>query len=339
VTVEYLPGEVISWFMDGLRESIAAVTTESLADLEEAQLYASEGYVEQMGWNRRGLRTDGTAEMHWGSWQPAFAGVEGPRDGGVPVIFARTEEGDVKVVISSFSTHPNCVAGGSFYSADIPGAVRKVIRRTLGDHVGVIYLTGAAGDTAPIVMLDNPENIQPWRGEEGLQRSGLYLGAEILQAIATATDPMPDQTVGHKWGILDVPMRPWPESFDPATLKGGFREFFMKSFEMWPHLMEEENPVPTPVHVVRAGNAAICTNPGELYCQYGLDIKERSPAEVTLVSELTDGCVGYVPTPEAILRSGYSAYPGLQCKLVPEAGEMVVEATGEMLEELFRGRS
>ena len=335
-TVDWLPGEVVPHFMDRVQEAIVQAVGAALADLEEAHIYAGAGHLEHMGWNRRGLRRDGSAEMYWGSWRDDFAGIEGPRDGQVPVIFARrVADGRVKAISPSFSTHPNCVEGESYSSADLPGQVRQVLRAALGDEVGVVYLTGAAGDTAPSIMEDNPHNAQPWRGEEGLRRSGLYLGSEILQVVAAAIDPMPNQSLVLEEQTLSIPMRPWPASFDPARLSPGFREFFTRSREEWPQRMRQESPIPVPVSVLRLGNAAICTNPGEFYCGFGLDIKADSPAAVTVVAELTNGCVGYIPTREAIEGGGYSAYPGLQCQLVPEAGELIVEATHRMLKNAF----
>ncbi|MDA0746563.1 MAG: hypothetical protein O2954_08580 [bacterium] len=334
-TVPWMVGETMPWFMGGLHEAIVRAVGEGVEDLEEVEVFAGKGFLEQMGWNRRGLREDGTAEMYWGSWQEGFAGIEGPRDGEVPVIFARRPAGEMKVVIPSFSTHPNCVEGERYYSADVVGVVRRVLRGALGDDVGVVYLTGAAGDTAPSIMENNPENVQPWRGEAGLQRSGKYLGGEILKVIAAAIVPMVEPELRFEREVLEIPMRPWPDSFDPSTLQGGHREFFTKSKEMWPQMMKEESPIQVPVNVLRIGDAAICTNPGELYCQLGLEIKKLSPAAVTVVAELTDGCVGYIPTAAAIARGGYSANPGRQCKLAQEAGEWIVEATGRMLAEVF----
>ena len=66
-----------------------------------------------------------------------------------------------------------------------------------GDDVGVVNLTGAAGDTAPRIMEDNPQNHQPWRGEAGVVRSGQYLGGEILKVIAAQTKPMVEPILRH----------------------------------------------------------------------------------------------------------------------------------------------
>ena len=63
-----------------------------------------------------------------------------------------------------------------------------------------------------------------------------------------------------------------------------------------------ENPVDTlPVHTVRVGDVALVTQPCELYCQFGLEIKRRSPAPLTAVVGLADGFCGYCPTIYGVL--------------------------------------
>jgi hypothetical protein len=307
----------------------------AISNREECTLFAGNGYLQQMGWNRRGMRRDGAAHMYWGSWREGFVGLEGPRDGGVGVIFARRANGKIKTVITSFSTHPNCVEGENYYSADIPGQVRKVLRGALGAEVDVIYLTGAAADTAPSIMEDNPQNIQPWRGEAGLERSGLYLGGEILKVIAEQLQPMQEPLLRHAHLCLHIPMRPWDEGADLSEFKAGMAEFFANSRADWPRLLQEANPVAVNLHVLRLGDAAICFNPAELYVKFGLAMKQHSPAQVTLVAELTDGSCGYVPTPEAIRHGGYSATSASHTRLLPEAGWMMVESTRELLAQLF----
>jgi predicted neutral ceramidase superfamily lipid hydrolase len=169
-TTGQLVGAPDPGFLARLEEAVVQAVGRAIANREECILFSGAGYLEHMGWNRRGMRRDGSCHMYWGSWRDDFVGIEGPRDGEVGVIFARRADGQVKAVVTSFSTHPNCVEGESFYSADLPGQVRKVLRGALGEEVGVVYLTGAAADTAPSIMENNPENVQPWRGETGLVR-------------------------------------------------------------------------------------------------------------------------------------------------------------------------
>jgi neutral ceramidase len=337
-TTDAIVGDPDPDFLARLQAAVVSSVERAIADLEPCELFAGAGHLEHMGWNRRGMRRDGSCHMYWGSWKEDFVGIEGPRDGEVGVIFARRADGRVKSVITSFSTHPNCVEGESFYSADLPGEVRRVLRAALGDEVGVIYLTGAAGNTAPSIMEQNPQQIQPWRGESGLVRSGLYLGGEILKVIAAQTTPMPNPVLSHQQVHLPIPMREWDAWADLSEFRGGMLEFFEKSRADWPRLMREANPVETRLHVVRLGDAAICLNPAELYVEFGLAIKAQSPARVTLIGELGDGYVGYVPTPEAIRHGGYSATSASHTRLVPEAGWMMVENTRALLAQAFNSQ-
>lgn len=334
-TTDRLVGQADPGFLARLVEATGQAVKRAIGDAEDVHVFAGSGYLEHMGWNRRGLRRDGACHMYWGSWCEGFVGLEGPRDGEVGVIFARRQDGSVKMVMTSFSTHPNCLEGERFYSADVPGEVRRVLRAVLGQDLGVVYLTGAAGNTAPSIMQDNPQNHQPWRGEAGLRRSGQYLGAEILKVIAGRTEPLTDASLRLESRVIDIPIRPWDEGSDLSGFGGGMLRFFEESRANWDTMVREESPVETRLSVLRIGDAAICFNPAELYCEFGLAMKERSPARTTLVAELTDGWIGYVPTPQAVRHGGYSAQSSAVTKLVPEAGWLITETTGDLLRRAF----
>jgi hypothetical protein len=209
------------------------------------------------------------------------------------------------------------------------------VRAALGETVGVVYLTGAAANTAPSIMEGNPENRQPWRGESGLLRSGLYLGGEILKVIAAGTEPLADPIVRQATTELHLPMREWEPWADLSAFTGPMLDYFERSRADWPRLLREDNPVRVRLHVLRLGETAICFNPAELYVEFGLAIKQKSPARITLIAELSDGWCGYVPTPEAIRHGGYSAAPNRYTRLIPEAGWIMVETTCDLLAQAF----
>jgi hypothetical protein len=105
------------------------------------------------------------------------------------------------------------------------------------------------------------------------------------------------------------------------------------------HLQElfGTNPVDTlPIHAIRIGDVALVTEPCELYCQFGLDIKRRSPAPITAVVGLADGYCGYCPTIYGILGGGYTGDPISWTRLEPYAGYLIVETSGRMLNSLWR---
>src|SRR5207237_2953452 len=69
-------------------------------------------------------------------------------------------------------------------------------------------------------------------------------------------------------------------------------------------LLEEMNraeaEVPAELQVLAAGEAALVGLPAEYFCRFGLEIKERSPCPHTWIAGTANGCVGYVPTEEAM---------------------------------------
>ena len=95
--------------------------------------------------------------------------------------------------------------------------------------------------------------------------------------------------------------------------------------------------VPMDLHVVRVGDVAFAKNRFELFLDYGIRIKARSPAVQTFLVQLAanDGWYGtYVPTARAVANSGYggSVY---DYEVGPEGGEVIVEETVDALNELW----
>lgn len=64
-----------------------------------------------------------------------------------------------------------------------------------------------------------------------------------------------------------------------------------------------------------------------------MEIKSASPFPRTFVVELANGCIGYVPTEEAMGPSGggYETRMGMHSKLVPSVGKDIVEASIDLI--------
>jgi len=61
----------------------------------------------------------------------------------------------------------------------------------------------------------------------------------------------------------------------------------------------------------------------------------NSPAKRTYVAHMSNGYVGYIPTPHAIERGGYETQTCMASKLAPEALSMIAEESVRLLNELF----
>jgi hypothetical protein len=91
-------------------------------------------------------------------------------------------------------------------------------------------------------------------------------------------------------------------------------------------------PLRAPLAALRLGDAALATNPSELFCEIGLAIKQGSPFRWTGVAGYTDGAVWYVPTREAYPEGGYEV--DRACRVAPEAGDIIRETGRRLLRAL-----
>src|SRR5690606_1002311 len=125
---------------------------------------------------------------------------------------------------------------------------------------------------------------------------------------------------------------------DPKEV-GATRWTFAKEILMLDALIQKEPVVDVEVQVVQVGPAVFVTNPAELFCQLGLDIKAGSKFPFTFPVELANGCVGYVPTEEALgpHGGGYETRLTAYSNLIHTAGTQMVNAGLELVARLEPG--
>src|SRR5665213_413105 len=90
-----------------------------------------------------------------------------------------------------------------------------------------------------------------------------------------------------------------------------------------------------PVSAARIGPFAIATNAGELFVEWGISVKKRSPFPHTILSELTNDCVGYEPTELAFKHEGYETLAGVNFVSL-EGIQTLVDTSVELLKQLWK---
>jgi len=92
------------------------------------------------------------------------------------------------------------------------------------------------------------------------------------------------------------------------------------------------------LHTIRLGDVAICTNPFELYTEYGVRIKARSKALQTFVVQLACAYGAYLATEEALRGGGYST--AVYSNIVgPQGGNILVDRTVEAINAMWLDNS
>jgi hypothetical protein len=73
--------------------------------------------------------------------------------------------------------------------------------------------------------------------------------------------------------------------------------------------------------------------PCEVFCEIGLEFKERCPIQPAFMVELAHGYFGYLPTPRQMQLGGYETWIGTN-RLEPEASEKLMANLLEMAGEI-----
>ncbi|MDQ6477165.1 hypothetical protein [Dyadobacter sp. LHD-138] len=309
-----------------------------------------------VGYNRRAVYKDGTTVMYGKTDKSDFQNLEGYEDHDVNSLFFW----DAKAKLIAMSIDVACPAQEfehrEFVNADYWHPVRQALNKRFGADVSILGWIGAAGDQSPHSMYRKA-------GEARMQKlSSKTRMDDIVARITRAAeetyeivkdDKHSDVAFSHKTEKLKLPQRiitaaEYLESkkveedcaaqiaLDPKKAGALYAKmtWFGDVLRRFKAQQGVKNPVyETEIHVLRIGDAAICTNQFELFTDYGIRMQARSKAVQTFVIQLA-GPGTYLPSAKAVSGGGYSAI--CQSNVVgAEGGQVLVDRTVEMINSLW----
>ncbi len=247
---------------------------------------------------------------------PQVLGTEGPIDPELWVARFDAMDGRVLGTLVNFACHPalHDRVRLKTWSADFPGVIAEQMSQAYGEQVVTVFTQGASGN-----INTSAQFVPDWR-----EKAGVFAKAAV-DAARRATPIEGPIAVGYARRDVVVPRR------DPADERDGA----LARLE-WGHKPGGVPPASRdfPVNAARLGPLAIATNAGELFVEWGLSVKRRSPFPHTILSELTNDWIGYEPTAEGFQHEGYEALAGVN--FVPLEGiQMLVDAAVELLQHLW----
>ncbi|NUQ78836.1 MAG: hypothetical protein HUU21_35375 [Polyangiaceae bacterium] len=252
---------------------------------------------------------------------------ENPIDREMGYIVFEELGGKPLAVLFNFGCHNNMV--GRVLSADMFGRAGEVLREKLGD-VATVSLAAPCGDVS-FMGLDGKKLVSDEHA------AGRAIAGAILESFPKVERSEP-RAVHVSSVVRRIPDRP----YDPADFvydQGRGSSPAALAFHKLRYEPEEaavrvrgQTYCDVEIQAIAIGSVAIVTNPAELFSIFGLTIRRQSPFPVTIVSELTNGYCGYVPTRQSFKHGGYETYRTVYTsRLAKDAGDQIVDISLEVL--------
>lgn len=324
-------------------EKAAAAVLHADADRKPAQIGIGQCTETRLAFNRRLRCKDGNTHVNWEQLDPDFV-VEplGPTDPQLTVLSVLRDDRPQAAIVN-FGLHPAILAGDNWlYSADYPGYLAQAMARLFGPDFVTLFLNGCCGNVNHLDYADPTQG----RGYQMTQRVGYMLAVAAHQAIETRR-PLSDgplavatRRVPLERIPIDEQQRRWCESVIEDAAKNPTKgqvdglpdEYYAHARLAMYHAQNAPDEVE--VMAIRIGSLAIVGLPGEIFCEFGLNLKENSPAEHTIVLELANDAIGYIPTQQAFEQGGYESTTGTT-RYKKGAGDKLVAAAKAQLDYLF----
>ncbi len=267
--------------------------------------------------NRRYRMRDGSVRTNPGMGNPEVVEAAGPVDPEVGVLCMQRSGGETIGLLANYSLH--YVGGGEHeraVSADYFGFFSELIQRMRGENFVAALSNGACGDinNHDVMGGARPKNDR----YQHTERVAALVAADALWAWNEMVF-VEDAPLGAAMEEVVLTRREAPSEADLERAreiqqqgKGtmGERAFARRNLERIQEVPEE---VPTWVQALRVGDLALVTAPGELLVELGLEIKERSPFGQTMVLELANDSIGYLPNRKAFEEGGYEPEASVFC--------------------------
>jgi hypothetical protein len=184
-----------------------------------------------------------------------------------------------------------------------------------------VFTQGAAGNIAPTVQF-TPD----WK-----ERAAVFAKAAV-DAAKRAKPIEGPLVVDYARRDVNVPCRDPADQREGAIARLGWRPEMFDAAKRTAAAMPRVRTVP--VSAARIGPLGIATNAGELFVEWGISVKKRSPFRHTILCELTNDWVGYEPTALAMQNEGYETLAGVDF-ISLKGIEMLVDTAVELLEGLW----
>lgn len=305
-------------------------------------LSAATGRCDGLAYNRRFFMRDGSVSWNPGKLNPDVVLPAGVTDPELSLMLVEPPHPAGALVHAyaafvNFAMHPD-TTGGTRISADFPGALARRVGEYHGTNCITLFANGTCGNINHLDVSWNRGQSSP----QEAQRIATILAAAVFQA-EKSLRPVAPAPLRVRSEIVRLPLPPVTDDevaqarIDARTAKDNSREGFMKlvnAFKVLDVAAREGKPLEVEVQVFALGEVlAWVSLPGEVFVELGLAIKQRSPFKQTMIAELANGSIGYIPDRRAYAEGNYEP---VSARCAAGGGELLVDAALKLLGELHR---
>jgi hypothetical protein len=361
-------------YLSTLEESLVEVATIAERQQQPARIGAGIGHAE-IGVNRRERLPDGSIVIG--------DNPDGPVDHDTGVIRIDDLAGTPMAIVMTAAAHTIVLGPQtSQLSPDYVGPAREIVERASGalslffqgaaGNVSPRCGIGAGGaeqfdDLQRIGSMLGGEVIKTWAGIRTHDRRG---PRRIVQSVAAISlrdyEPLPEACLEHfrvASRRITLPMAALPDRSVAESNLDQYRQQLEQAraggsvgavhvaqrLVHWAELVIRTIDAGEPVTRelvcwgLRINDLGIVAVNGEPFAELALEVNRRSPLGQTIFLGYSNGCLGYLPTPEAFEEGGMEVNESYQNYMLPtpftrEWGPAVVESCVGLLEELAGAR-
>jgi hypothetical protein len=339
------PGEYADWLTSRVADGVvAAWEKRAVGQVAWGQ---SQAVIAQ---NRRPYYADGTAVMYGKTNASNFRGIESYEDHNVEVLYFWDNSQKLIATAINVACPSQEIGGTSAIHADFWEPVRSALRRDYGQELHVLAWTGAGGDVTSRLAYGSEADARMRKLRGGISRLDEIARRLVMawrEALEGAKHDMRDEVVlQHQVRKIELPYRQVTVLEKEAAMAEAAK-FKDDPAQRWNYGWNQrvvdrfsaqqagtQPPFVMELHALRLGDVAIASNEFELYTDFGVQLKARSPAVQTFVIQLA-GPGTYLPSARAAQNGGYGAV--IQSSQIgPEGGQVLVEQTVETLQKLWK---
>ena len=327
-------------YFDVVPKLIADCAILAYKRMVESEITYNLGSVDGISFCRDYEMKNSTPRTNPGRLNPDIIGPVTEIDKELPVMFIKSADGTPKGAVVCFACHLDCV-DGTEYSGDFASELSKQMKRLYGEDFVTLFFIGTAGNINHFnvnVAEDAPDHYR---------KMGRKIAGEALRLISFA-EPIADTGVKSKYEKIKIKRKSIEqEKIDRArhiiaTVKeekgiklaadGTSQEQY--DLAMSKKLIDFIENTPTefdiPLHFIQVGDVKFYAFPSEIFCHFGISLKEQCGTKKRMVATLCNGGgYGYVVTRDMIYDTIYESRPGAN-RLDVEAGYIMVEKLLEM---------